>query len=182
MSDLELFLSHLDSRLEPINIQLAKLTDLQAVIVAVQERDRHQAEDLKRLDTSVSEAFQIIRANKDAADARHELSRERHEKLHSEHELASKKCNGVEKAFNNLETAFNTHEKEYTAKKNIGYGMWLMITGILVLTNWLVQDYYDSYKADKVFNQHYIAAQETANVERDEQLKILTQQIRGMRK
>lgn len=180
MAELEDIIKHLDARFTPIELQLAKLTEIQATLARLQEKDNHTEQSMERVDKALGKAFDEIRGNKLDVDVKIEIQRRDTEKMRAEFDLSRKKCDGVERAFSELETAFDRHEREYTAKKNIGYGMWLVIAALLFGMNWMAKEYYDTYKADKLANQQYRTAQDTANTERDEQLKLITQQIRNL--
>jgi len=175
MSDLETFLGHLDARLEPIHSQLAKLADLQVLLVAVQERDRHQEEAITRMNTSIAEAFQVIRANNDATTAKHELSKERLEKLRGEFDVSSHKCSAVAVKFDNL-------NEDYKSKKLIIYGIAIALITLGGAFKWVATDYYTRFEAEMAEQRRYKQANETANAEREEQLKMITQQLRSMKK
>ena len=175
MAELDAFLSHLDSRLEPINAQLAKLAELQVVMVAIQERDKHQADELARLNQSLGEAFQVIRANNEATMANHALSRERAEKLRSDFDVSSQKCTAVA-------TKFDVMSEDYKQKKMVIYGIAIALISLGGAFKWVAADYYDRFEAEMRANKEYRAMNESREAEMAEQLKMITQQLRILRK
>lgn len=175
MADLEQIIAHLDARLEPIQIQLGKLADLQVSIVAVQERDRHQAEEISRMNTSIGEAFQVIRANNDATTAKHELSKERAEKLRSDFDNASHKCSAVADKFDKL-------SDDYKQKKLVIYGIGIALTTLFGVFKWVANDYYERFDAEMRANKEYRQMNEARETEMNEQIKMITQQLRSLKK
>ena len=175
MAELDAFLSHLDSRLEPINAQLAKLAELQVVMVAIQERDKHQADELTRLNQSLGEAFQVIRANDAAATAKHDLNKERLDKLRSEFDVSSHKCTAVA-------NKFDVMSDDYKQKKMVIYGIAIALASLGGAFKWVAADYYDRFEAEMRANKEYRTMNEAREAEMTEQLKMVTQQLRSMRK
>ena len=180
MSEFDTFITHLDSRLEPIHSQLSKLVEMQSIVVKLQERDQHQAVLMDKLDTSVSEVFALVRAGQADCDVKHERNKDRIGELRTEFETARSKCTAVGQHHDELDTEFRKLNADYEKRKNYVAGGVAVAIVVFAAAQFVASDYYANYKLDKIAHQNRMRQQEEINREFDEQLKLLQQKIRDL--
>jgi len=180
MAELEIILQHLDSRLDPINVQLAKLVEMQSIVVKLQERDQHQTSVMDRMDKAIAEVFTLVRAGQEVCDQKHEHNKDRISELRNEFEQARNKCTAVGQHHDELSKSFIKLNADYEKRKNYVAGGVLVATVVFGAAQFIASDYYANYKADKVVHQNRMKQQDDVNREVEEQLKILQQRIRDL--
>ena len=161
--------------------KLDQIVDILQTVASLQERDHHQSDEIKRLNTSVDALFSQSRQHNAEDVSVHDAIRDKHHVLRNEFEQYKIIQNQETIAIKKLSETFEKMHEDYKAKSHFLKGVLWILSGVLIVGQSIAISYYnsakeqlDSYKAYEQRNDNRIA-------DNEEQLRLLQTQIKELR-
>lgn len=191
------FIKTTNDRLDETANKLDVLIGLTQQIAVIQERQNHNTEELKRLETSISNREIALEGSlkrieekmeKNEVDRMNSLTRihsridglvtqveERHKVFLIEHGVSAKQ---IDADMENIKTTFRDHKSDYDAKTNFFRGVFAAIAVFFTISQGVVYKYFNDIETRVNENKINIQKMENRFNETDRQIDLIIQSIK----
>ena len=175
MSEMTISADLILKRMDSFDGEMKKLVELMTKVALMEERNVFYQIELQSHKSSINELFVTARAHEKLDNEEHDATDAELKELEFNFNDSKKKCEAVATKFDSLAV-------DYHAKKNMAIGVGLMMGLIFTITQYVAADYYTSWKLAQVEAKQYKERNDAEKAEMQEQLKMITQQLRSMKK